>query len=952
MSLDIKEIFRSDLDQSNLNEWWSSKKLEKLNWNFTEILNSGGGPLGPQGFEGNIGQAGITGNQGPTGKIGRQGFQGSQGSTGFMSWLENSDTSKNNSTIKSLQVKVDPSTVVVGIDRTDANYNEVFTPTDENSPTFRAHTRGGTSQYNMSFTTTDIDGAETDLSVRKQYYWNLIYDTGDVANQLYSSFLNISNSITRFRLSAVAGSKFEFLTPKRTYTGGVWSGTTPTSLLSMSATEFSPGPGITAFKSTFIGIENAFLNAIKIDGNSLGIPNTNYIAHMHPDTVSTFGTGSAGTITWGSPGSVIGAFPIGTVIAIDNDFNDTYFDLNISGTNSAAAYVGVTGVGTPPFTPTFKFKYGTGKGKFKGWYLCNGRTWSKGAIAYKVPNLCGFNIQIDYPYQAAFGDPIGSAVINISPTSFKTILGSSNIDISANFASGAYSITENSLESWEDAGEPSMVVKTYTGSSTLNLSKGVYDGLIYLVYLGDSGFEWDSSGSASAPSLYDHELGYSATGSSTACSETASTYKANFDTEWDDVDYWTSNNYKLYNSTGTAYATTGWYSALGISRYWSSTAEAFQSTHAQAARVECPTNNSLLVVYNTSVLANGINGTFSSRTKITKYIDTSSLSTATAIYNDTAGTSDASAGWYRDANCRRYWNGAAFSGATITSDYVHYITDVSAATTSSSACAGTVPDDTSLYYETSSSVGTSSTFYTVTNAFYSTTSSTGEGRLTYVQNNIFYSNGSVYRKGTNSSTGSLGSYVSCTTSSPSPSPGPSGPGPSGPGCVLYGTKILLEDWMTKPVQEVSVGDRLMSKGFVGMPSKEDASLSTWSSNDLKLQPDNVSVVSTKTFNVNIVYSFNDGQLFTSADHLHLFKSEGKWRVGKTLEIKVGDYLLGYDGTEILVSNIIETHGQFLVYRLDVEDNDLFVANGILTHNLKDEQDPIEGTEDQDQYLQQ
>ena len=205
--------------------------------------------------------------------------------------------------------------------------------------------------------------------------------------------------------------------------------------------------------------------------------------------------------------------------------------------------------------------------------------------------------------------------------------------------------------------------------------------------------------------------------------------------------------------------------------------------------------------------------------------------------------------------------------------------------------------------------------------------------MSYAVSNTYYSNGSVHRRGTNSSTGALSSYTSCTTTSPSP--GPSGPG-SNPPCVLYGTKILMEDGTTKPVQEISVGDRLMSKGFIGMPSKEDSSLFKWNSKDLKLQQENVSVVSTRTFNVNVVYSFNDGQLFTSADHLHLFKSEGKWRVGKTLEIKIGDYLLGYDGTEILVSNIIETRGQFLVYRLDVEDNDLFVANGILTHNLKED----------------
>ena len=940
MSLNIKEIFRSDLDQSSLINWWSSKKLEKLNWNFTEILNSGGGPLGPQGFEGNIGSAGITGDAGEAGFEGSQGFQGVQGQTGYMSWLENSDISKNNSTIKSVQDKTDPSTAIVGLDENDPNYDEVFSAGNEYSPSFRAHTRGGTSQYNMVFTSDDVDGAETDLSVRQHYCWDLYYDSVDTASELYTEFHNTVDGITRFKVSSVIGSGYELLTPKRSYTSpSTWNNITPTSLLTLNSNLFSPGSGITGFTSNFTGISNTFLDTIKIQGNALGNPNTNYVAYMHPYTVSEFGAGSEGTITWGSPGSVIGAFPIGSVIAIDDDFDSTHFDLNISGTLTSTEITAITGSST--FTPTFKFKYGAGKGKFKGWYLCNGRTWFKGVLAYSVPNLCGFDLSIDYPYT---GGTI--ATINLSPTSFKTILGSSNIDISANFDVNTedYSISVNSLESWEDSGEPTMSVYTGTVSSDLNLSQGAHDGLIYLVYLGDDGFEWDSSGSTTAPTLTDYVLGYSTSSAAAACSASTSTYKANFSTAWDDSGEWKTNGNKLYNSTGTALASIGWYSRDGVSRFWNPFYESFRLANINtASRVACASYTSINLAYNTSVLANGINGTFSSRTKITKYIDASSLSSATQLYDDAAGNSDAAAGWYRDANCRRYWNGAAFIGVIITSDYVHYIGDFGAASSSSTACSAF--DANSLYYETSNSVGTSSTFYTVTNAFYSTTSSTGVGYLSYAVSNTYYSNGSVHRRGTNSSTGALSSYTSCTTTSPTP---PSGGGGGG-GCVLFGTKILMEDGTTKPVQEISVGDRLMSKGFIGMPSKEDSSLFKWNSKDLKLQQENVSVVSSRTFNVNVIYSFNDGKMFTSEDHLHLFKNGGYWKVGKTRDVKIGDYLLGYDGTEILVSNIIETRGQFLVYRLDVEDNDLFVANGILTHNLKD--DITDGNGSNTQYIQ-
>ena len=57
MSIIIKELFKSDLDQYTSN-WWSSKKIEKLNFNFDQIALSGGGPAGPSGFPGDQGPDG------------------------------------------------------------------------------------------------------------------------------------------------------------------------------------------------------------------------------------------------------------------------------------------------------------------------------------------------------------------------------------------------------------------------------------------------------------------------------------------------------------------------------------------------------------------------------------------------------------------------------------------------------------------------------------------------------------------------------------------------------------------------------------------------------------------------------------------------------------------------------------------------------------------------------
>ena len=79
MPIDIKEIFKSDLDP-NSNVWWSKDKLNKLNYNFN-LLADGGmrGPVGFQGPDGNMGVRGIvgvTGEKGPIGDVGPTGEDG------------------------------------------------------------------------------------------------------------------------------------------------------------------------------------------------------------------------------------------------------------------------------------------------------------------------------------------------------------------------------------------------------------------------------------------------------------------------------------------------------------------------------------------------------------------------------------------------------------------------------------------------------------------------------------------------------------------------------------------------------------------------------------------------------------------------------------------------------------------------------------------------------------
>jgi intein/homing endonuclease len=56
---------------------------------------------------------------------------------------------------------------------------------------------------------------------------------------------------------------------------------------------------------------------------------------------------------------------------------------------------------------------------------------------------------------------------------------------------------------------------------------------------------------------------------------------------------------------------------------------------------------------------------------------------------------------------------------------------------------------------------------------------------------------------------------------------------------------------------------------------------------------------------------------------------------ETHELKIGDSLLDENGNEILINSIEKINGEFSVYKLDVDNNNLFIAGNVLTHNLKE-----------------
>ena len=160
MALNLKHIAYTDAD--NL-------KLDKVNYNFDQLVANGGGPQGFQGSTGEQGFQGITGYQGNQGIEGPQGVQGPQGNNGADIWKVN--IGNNSGQLNTLIPQHDPTetpeapSVVFGYKSNQVEYDQV----EENSQVVI----NKSSQYKHNL---ELRAA----SLNNRFYFTLSEDSGVV----------------------------------------------------------------------------------------------------------------------------------------------------------------------------------------------------------------------------------------------------------------------------------------------------------------------------------------------------------------------------------------------------------------------------------------------------------------------------------------------------------------------------------------------------------------------------------------------------------------------------------------------------------------------------------------------------------------------------------------------------------------------------------------------------
>ena len=414
MPINLKPILDSQTD---------NEKLDAVNYNFDQIVSNGGGPMGYQGARGAQGLDGLTGPQGSQGVQGFQGRQGPQGANAQNFWIKNSGL--NNDTLVPLHSGglTNPPVVMFGIDALDPLYNQDFDTTS-----VLINRKSGAYLNNLELT----DDAVTSSDGNKIFYTlklegaNTVYEMGFANNtaglpttwKLFSNQFNFSDGVNNF--------------------------------IALSTS------GLTVYIPAYFSAPAVFANTVRI---SSGLPGVGKILTS---------TDSNGTTAWKAASEISGLVPTGTIVPIITSAFDSNTNFYKDAINGPAL----------PSGEVLKVRHGAGKGKYAGWYLCNGKVWTNGSgISTEVPDLVSFDYTID-----ASGTAQNLATVNNPKLS---LLAGVNMSFDADYSNGStYNLTyaaPNDVDTFNSA----------ASGTAYDLTK-----LVYIIYLGDEGLYWSDSGVA------------------------------------------------------------------------------------------------------------------------------------------------------------------------------------------------------------------------------------------------------------------------------------------------------------------------------------------------------------------------------------------------------------------------------------------------------------------------
>jgi hypothetical protein len=431
MAINLKQILITDSDNI---------KLDKINYNFDQLVSNGGGPQGPQGSVGETGPIGITGAQGVQGAQGFQGVKGIKGLDGGGYWNLVKGNLLDNST----------SDVLYPLHDTESYPNDatnvVLGYSDTNTVEFNEYIN---SNINSVLTIRRENGFISNLRLLNLDSENAFDWISDVVN---------NDTIVTAKFNTTDNNKFINFANKFIFKA------IGADVLNLNKNNLN------------INVNATFENDVIIDGNlkitggDPGVDKSGFVAVSNDNQ---------GTLVFKDTEDLGGTAPVGTIVSIlpsifeSEDNFKKYEEYSIS----------------DPDNELLKIKLGSGIGDYSGWYICNGKTWTNGSdISYTTPDLNSFSYEIpDNPDSNTENTSQGLARVE-NPES--PIIAGANISMNSDWNSGIYNISQTT-EIEDDIISTGDLDNPYT---TFDIKR-----FPQIIYLGVADLYWEDAGGDWAP---------------------------------------------------------------------------------------------------------------------------------------------------------------------------------------------------------------------------------------------------------------------------------------------------------------------------------------------------------------------------------------------------------------------------------------------------------------------
>ena len=154
----------------------------------------------------------------------------------------------------------------------------------------------------------------------------------------------------------------------------------------------------------------------------------------------------------------------------------------------------------------------------------------------------------------------------------------------------------------------------------------------------------------------------------------------------------------------------------------------------------------------------------------------------------------------------------------------------------------------------------------------------------------------------------------------------------GGGCLAYGTLVEMANGNFTPIEDIVVGDQVVSYNITGLGTQED--WYAWATRYRLFGEKTVSTVVANRLKTNGAYYLINESLKITNEHPVLIKRDNQISFELIESVNTGDNLLDRDLNWIQINSKVRVEEQINTGDLDVEEVDNYFAGGFLMHNAK------------------